>query len=66
MWASTRYLQYTDQGGVLVTDLTDLLKEFDCIPYNLFLAKLGAFGLDKKNQLINYVMMFHRGSFGDF
>lgn len=48
MWVSTRYLQYTDQRGVLVTDLTDLLKEFDCIPDNLFLAKLGAFGLDKK------------------
>ena len=37
-----------DKKGVFAAVLTDLSKAFDCIPYNLLIAKLSAYGLDKK------------------
>ena len=59
MWASTRFRGLTvyegfdvktrDQRGVLATVVTDLSKAFDCIPHDLLIAKLVAFGFDRKS-----------------
>ena len=37
-----------DEGGETGTVLTDLSKAFDCIDYNLLIAKLNAYGFEKR------------------
>ena len=38
-----------DEKGVFAAVLTDLSKAFDCIPHQLLIAKLSAYGFDKKS-----------------
>ena len=38
-----------DEGGETGTVLTDLSKAFDCIDYNLLIAKLNAYGFEKRS-----------------
>ena len=38
-----------DNKGVFDAVLTDLFKAFGCIPHGLLIAKLNAFGFDKKS-----------------
>ena len=38
-----------DEGGKTGTVLTDLSKAFDCIDYNLLIAKLNAYGFEKRS-----------------
>ena len=39
-----------DYKGVFAAILTNLPKGFDCIPHGLLMAKLNAFGFDKKHS----------------
>ena len=50
----TKQLQTTDcKGYEFGALLTDLSKAFDCLPYNLLIAKLNAYGFD--NNVLRFV-----------
>ena len=38
-----------DNSGFVGTILMDLSKAYDCLPHDLFIAKLGAYGLDRSS-----------------
>ena len=41
-----------DKKGIFAAVLTDLSKASDCIPHNLLIAKLSAYGFDKKSLIL--------------
>ena len=49
-----------DQKGVCAALLTDLSKAFDCLPHNLLLAKLHAYGVDKPSLKYIKDYLHHR------
>ena len=50
--------QVLDNGGFIGTILMNLLKVYDCIPHNLFIAKLECYGVDKASLrlLLDYLI----------
>ena len=46
-----------DNSGFVGTILTELSKAYDCLPHDLLIAKLNAYGLDKKslNLIMDYL-----------
>ena len=42
----------TDKKVIFLAALTDLSKAFDCIPHNILIANLSAYGFDKKSLIL--------------
>ena len=51
---------YLDQNKVVGAVLMDLSKAFDCLPHELLIAKLAAYGLDKKTLNLFYSYLKNR------
>ena len=49
-----------DNKGVFTAVLTDFFKAFDCIPDVLLIAKLNAFGFDKKSLPFISAYLYNR------
>ena len=64
-YASSRLIQSLkkglDKSGLVGTILMDLSKAYDCLPLDLLVAKLEAYGLDKPSlNLVNGYLRFRR------
>ena len=44
-----------DSGGFICTILMDLSKAYDCLPHNLLITKLEAYGLDNCNLVLDFL-----------
>ena len=49
-----------DKKGIFAAVLIDLSKAFDCIPHNLLIAKLSAYGFDRKSLMFVSVYLKSR------
>ena len=53
-----KFRKCLDYGGEYAALLTDLLRAFDCLPHDLLIAKLGAYGFDTPSlKLIHSYLM---------
>ena len=52
-----KWRESLDQGGAYGALLTDFSKAFDCLPHELIIAKLYAYGVDMPSlKLINFYL----------
>ena len=49
-----------DNGGVFAALLTDLSKAFDCIPHDLIIAKLAAYGFDTNALKLTHNYLYNK------
>ena len=55
-----KFKKSLDQGGKYAALLTDLPKAFDCLPLDLIIAKLHAYGFDKVSLRLMHNYLTHR------
>ena len=55
-----KWKRAVDNGGVFAALLTDLSKAFDCIPHDLIIAKLAAYGFD--TNALRLIIIYLTGS----
>ena len=48
------WIKHLDQNHVVGATLMDLSKAFDCLPHELLIAKLAAYGIKKKTLRLLY------------
>ena len=49
-----KWRRYLDSSGLVRTILMDLSKAYDCLPHDLLIAKLEAYGLDMNSLALLY------------
>ena len=49
-----------DQKGKMATVLMDLSKTYDCLPYDLLIAELNAYGIERVRHFLIYDHLSHR------
>ena len=55
-----KWKESVDSGGAFGALLTDLSKAFDCLPHDLLIAKLNAYGFDKKALKLIHIYLSSR------
>ena len=55
-----KWKQSVDKGGAFGALLTDLSKTFDCLSHELLIAKLDAYGFDKRSLVLIYNYLSNR------
>ena len=55
-----RFKHFLDNSGVIAVVLTDLFKAYDCIPHDLFIAKLHAYGIGMQSLKLLYSYLTNR------
>ncbi len=59
IWLLEEWRTYLDSGKIVGAILMDLSKAFDCIPHDILIAKLNAYGFDKK--YLKYILSYLKG-----
>ena len=55
-----KWKKSVDNGGAFGALLTDLSKAFDCLPHELLIAKLDAYGFDKSSLKLMHSYLSNR------